>query len=186
MTDDGQQLQAGRHAGGGDGRDAVAQRVLDMSVVITFSYRKGLGSDGVWADCLLHQTDCIPKAVSSALSPHDAPQWALQPSLYTVAFSSTSETPIQLKFILYTGITDVFPLRSQLQSQFLGKWVWYYSYVIQHFCVKCAEVIWWWGWVCWLIFMESSFFVCVKKKHFTFYCSSPLIDYNMVRVYKSK
>lgn len=39
-TDDGQQLRAGRKES-----DAVAQRVLDMSVVITFCFRKGQGSD---------------------------------------------------------------------------------------------------------------------------------------------
>lgn len=102
---------SGRHKGGGDsggGGDAVAQSILDMSVVIIFSYRKGLGSDGVWADCILHQIDCIPKAVLSVLCPHDAALWALQLSLYTVAFNSTSETPIQLKRIPYKGIPDVF------------------------------------------------------------------------------
>lgn len=61
-TDDGQQLRAGRKEG-----DAVAQRVLDMSFVITFCFRKGQGSDWACAGSFLRQKDCIPNTVQCHL-----------------------------------------------------------------------------------------------------------------------
>lgn len=122
MTDDGQQLRAGRKE-----RVSVAERVLDMSVVITFCFRKGQGSDWACAGSFLRQNDCIPNTVQCQLL-----------VLFWVSSTASlshghcfSISPNQIEFLSDTSIPW-----SLVQSRISGKEFKFQPKYIQNTCTK--------------------------------------------------